>query len=391
MISLCEKIRVQSKRTPEGCLEWLGAFRKSDGLPDITFEGDKYNPRTELFKEHYPDHCGSVFAACPHNNPKCIAPEHSSALKRAKSVEEKLGDYIVTENGCHILRNPRIKKNGYSYVADRDRDLLAHREAFRLRYPDFDEMLELDHLCCNKLCINPDHLEPVTHAENMRRAKEKGRMTGPKKSCDQHGGAKNNNAQVVEIMREIWAKKATGEIMKKWNYSRSTVNKIGQRAGRYNFSLIGRHDYKTSATAAEFSMDAAGSYIFPNIVTICRNAIQRGTVYLIHDKNGLEFYFGETNGSLKWGKGKAGWLAFVTEIINEFNKKNTANISLTPKQIYDMYPSCLGYENMDLQKFSGQVLELHKSENRTLDKADLHRLIKQSLIRDDSQRASAPV
>jgi hypothetical protein len=30
--------------------------------------------------------------------------------------------------------------------------------------------LELDHLCMNPPCINPDHLEPVTHAENMRRA-----------------------------------------------------------------------------------------------------------------------------------------------------------------------------------------------------------------------------
>lgn len=31
--------------------------------------------------------------------------------------------------------------------------------------------LELDHLCFNKLCVNPDHLEPITHSENLKRRK----------------------------------------------------------------------------------------------------------------------------------------------------------------------------------------------------------------------------
>jgi hypothetical protein len=33
------------------------------------------------------------------------------------------------------------------------------------------DSLELDHLCRNRLCVKPGHLEPVTHRENTRRGK----------------------------------------------------------------------------------------------------------------------------------------------------------------------------------------------------------------------------
>ena len=46
----------------------------------------------------------------------------------------------------------------------------AHRVAFaNLRGP-IPAGLELDHLCRNRWCVNPDHLEPVTHQENMYRS-----------------------------------------------------------------------------------------------------------------------------------------------------------------------------------------------------------------------------
>lgn len=44
----------------------------------------------------------------------------------------------------------------------------AHRVAYALAYGDPGESV-LDHLCRNHACCNPDHLEPVTHGENVRR------------------------------------------------------------------------------------------------------------------------------------------------------------------------------------------------------------------------------
>lgn len=45
----------------------------------------------------------------------------------------------------------------------------AHRIAYTLMVAPIPEGLELDHLCRVRPCVNPTHLEPVTHAENVRR------------------------------------------------------------------------------------------------------------------------------------------------------------------------------------------------------------------------------
>lgn len=46
----------------------------------------------------------------------------------------------------------------------------AHRVAWELLVGPMADDLEIDHLCKNRLCINPDHLEPVTHRVNVQRS-----------------------------------------------------------------------------------------------------------------------------------------------------------------------------------------------------------------------------
>lgn len=64
-----------------------------------------------------------------------------------------------------------IAKNGYGMLHNIEsrKTLYAHRFVYENLVGHIPDGLELDHLCRNRSCINPDHLEPVTRAENVRR------------------------------------------------------------------------------------------------------------------------------------------------------------------------------------------------------------------------------
>lgn len=65
-----------------------------------------------------------------------------------------------------------VGTHGYGmYKLCRARPDVAHRVAYRLAVGPIPDGLFVDHICRNKLCVNPAHLEPVTHVENMRRAR----------------------------------------------------------------------------------------------------------------------------------------------------------------------------------------------------------------------------
>lgn len=58
---------------------------------------------------------------------------------------------------------------GYGSYSLAGRAVRSHRVAYELLVGPIPDGLVLDHLCRNRGCVNPDHLEPVTQGENARR------------------------------------------------------------------------------------------------------------------------------------------------------------------------------------------------------------------------------
>src|SRR4029079_60680 len=62
-----------------------------------------------------------------------------------------------------------LSRAGYGRLHRDGRWWIAHRYVYAGLVGPIPEGKELDHLCRTPRCVNPDHLEPVTHRENMLR------------------------------------------------------------------------------------------------------------------------------------------------------------------------------------------------------------------------------
>lgn len=96
-------------------------------------------------------------------------------VDRARFMER-----VRVTDGCWEWQGYRDAR-GYAKVSIGGRKKQwVHRVAYELHAGPIPDGLTIDHLCRNPSCVNPDHLEPVTIRENIRRA-------NPERSVCRHG------------------------------------------------------------------------------------------------------------------------------------------------------------------------------------------------------------
>lgn len=76
---------------------------------------------------------------------------------------------ICAETGCHEWTAGRSSQ-GYGVIHHTGRQHRAHRVAWEINRGPIPSGKHIDHLCRNRGCVNPDHLEPVMPRENILRS-----------------------------------------------------------------------------------------------------------------------------------------------------------------------------------------------------------------------------
>ena len=124
--------------------------------------------------------CGKEFSTTAKYRAKrtCSEACATNAISNSLASQMPLADQLLAR--CEQIGDcwqwtGALSSAGYGIANRRDiragqRSKLVHRLVWEELRGEIPQGLELDHLCRNRACCNPDHLDPVTHAVNVARS-----------------------------------------------------------------------------------------------------------------------------------------------------------------------------------------------------------------------------
>lgn len=99
-------------------------------------------------------------------------------------------------SGCWIWLGPDAGA-GYGAIQINGKTFGAHRVVYEMEIGPIPEGLVIDHLCRNRICVNPSHLEPVTFGENVLRGNSPTAINARKVECKRGHAFDEENTMIL--------------------------------------------------------------------------------------------------------------------------------------------------------------------------------------------------
>ncbi len=119
--------------------------------------------------------CGETFSRQPGRSQaqwdeRTLCRRDCRALMTTAAVEAAIARLMrkvsAVPSGCWVWQRKR-NRNGYGIVWHRGTRRLAHRVAYEIHLGPIPETAVLHHVCGNRACVNPAHLEEKQHGEHI--------------------------------------------------------------------------------------------------------------------------------------------------------------------------------------------------------------------------------
>lgn len=154
--------------------------------------------------------CGKVISGMPSEvNRRKFCSSRCAGDSFQKDVEDVLRQYTV-EGECWVWTGATRGGYGRVKLSTLGQTVSTHRLSYEHHVGPIPDGKVLDHLCRNRACMNPAHLEPVTHQENIRRGEAgKRKQTEREKArraaaLRKHYSDPENRAKRTEVMKRAW-------------------------------------------------------------------------------------------------------------------------------------------------------------------------------------------
>jgi hypothetical protein len=142
---------------------------------------------------------------------KSVCDMHNHRLRQGTPLDQAVGRALPTDIAIRLWAKVKVadaldcwewiaslNSEGYGQIYHQGRPHRAHRIAYELLIADIPEGLTIDHLCRNRRCVNPWHMEPVPLSVNSSRASV-GRTYTLKTECNNGHPYSDDNVRIDPV------------------------------------------------------------------------------------------------------------------------------------------------------------------------------------------------